>query len=982
MSDNIQVALRVRPLNPRELSETQTNKCIQVDKKHKSILLSIKSVVKQFTYDYVGDEDTTQEEIFESIGKPISNNCLTGYNGTIFAYGQTGSGKTHTIIGQSSLVSLNDHNSGILPRSLEYIFYQIRRETKMNLHIHYLVKCSFLEIYNENIRDLLTNDSRNLHIREDIKKGTYVEDLSQETVINFEETLKFLEIGIKARHSGSTYMNKESSRSHSVFTLYIESKELKDDINNYKSSLFHLIDLAGSERQKLTGTHGERLKEASMINKSLSTLGDVINALAENSEGKNRYVRYRDSKLTFLLKDSIGGKSKTCIIANVSPSIQSYGETLSTLRFAERAKFVKNQAVINEDNLGTILELKAEIRRLNQHLKLTNQQDVGVFDGKKVRELEEILQNNVQIRLQTESVLQQVINNKENEIEALNSVLRKYDDKMRNDKLKIKLKEEHIKILKSRERVYESQIIKELEGEIEILIREYENHPLAAKYFVENDSLKEYVKYLEGELKETPSSLSSRLKLNQEFTERLSIKLQESVQEKNKLDELVQMHLEKADSLKQELKDAQCCIDDLSSELELCKQKLLDSEEEASYRKISSMLIEAENNENFIQFHKKEAMKKIDINIYHTPKPNSHIFSTNIPEKNIICGACILKAEKISGIENSLNILMQQNNDLRFYEEESYRLAEDSKKIKYDSENKDIQIQQLLEENELLSAENDFLSSKLKEFSSELTEKNLYTMTNLQDNKHLRDELIEIDSKYVFFQGEYMKISHEMQESMQSREQMIEELRKLQNTEYYLQKECDELKSKLNEATAENQRLKREEDDLNKEVIKLSGHNNPNQKINYLSKLKREYNIIKDMNIKLKEEIQRKTIRIEDISRKYEKLAKANGLNNLTAEEEKERIRIETIEEELNNLNAVIKNITDFLYSLPYSRQIRSYLLENMIKEVIEYLTQEIEARQSSLQNKEKDIERKESYIKLLESNLLLCKQKNEYLNR
>ena len=496
MSDNIHVAIRVRPLSLREITETQANKCIQVDKINKAILLSVKSTIRQFNYDFVGDEDISQEEVFEMIGKSISDNCLMGYNGSLFAYGQTGSGKTFTIIGPTTSVSLNEINSGILPRSIDYILSQIKRETRLNIHIKYLLKCSFLEIYNEEIRDLLINDSKNLHLRENIKTGPYVEELSQETVISFEETLKFLEIGIKNRHTSSTFMNKESSRSHSVFTLYIESKEQKNDIRNYKYSSFHLIDLAGSERQKLAGTFGERLKEASLINKSLSTLGDVINSLVELSEGKNRYIRYRDSKLTFLLKDSIGGNSKTCIIANISPSIQAYAETLSTLRFAERAKFVKNQAIINEDNLGTIIELKSEIQRLKIKLEQTTNPEIGGFDYKKTRELEQLLQLNTLIRLQTESTLQNEINLKEKKIDKMNMVLKNYDDKLQNDKFKLKLKEEHLKVLKNKEKIYESQIIKEYESEIEMLKQENENHPLAAKYFVENDSLKYYIKSL------------------------------------------------------------------------------------------------------------------------------------------------------------------------------------------------------------------------------------------------------------------------------------------------------------------------------------------------------------------------------------------------------------------------------------------------------------------------------------------------------
>ena len=201
--------------------------------------------------------------------------------------------------------------------------------------MQFLVKCSYLEIYNEQICDLLESSSTNLMVREDIKKGVYVDGLTEETISNVKDMTNLILKGAKIRHVGSTAMNKESSRSHSVLTTIIESKTMNEEgVWQMKSSRFHIIDLAGSERSKATNAVGERLKEAGMINKSLTALGIVINSLVELSEGKSRHVHYRDSKLTFLLRDSLGGNSKTVIIANVTPSPQSMSETLSTLKFA------------------------------------------------------------------------------------------------------------------------------------------------------------------------------------------------------------------------------------------------------------------------------------------------------------------------------------------------------------------------------------------------------------------------------------------------------------------------------------------------------------------------------------------------------------------------------------------------------------------------------------------------------------------------
>lgn len=217
--------------------------------------------------------------------------------------------------------------------------------------------------------DLLQPSSSNLSIREDINKGVYVEGLSEEMVRNHVEMISFIAKGSKNRHTAATSMNRASSRSHSVLTTIIESKSRSQTgVWTVKQSRFHIIDLAGSERQKQTQSQGERLKEAGMINKSLTSLGIVINSLVDLSEGKNRFVPYRDSKLTFILRDSLGGNSKTVIIANISPSIVNINETISTLKFAQRAKLIQNKAVINEDSSGTLLLLKNELNKLKKDL--------------------------------------------------------------------------------------------------------------------------------------------------------------------------------------------------------------------------------------------------------------------------------------------------------------------------------------------------------------------------------------------------------------------------------------------------------------------------------------------------------------------------------------------------------------------------------------------------------------------------------------
>lgn len=255
---------------------------------------------------------------------------------------------------------------GLIPRSFEYIFSQVRSSNS----IKFLIRCSFVEIYNESVFDLLANDcSFTCSLREDTKRGVYIEGNLEEIVTCENDALKIFEKGIRNRHVSSTLLNHESSRSHAIFTLLIQSvTEEITGIEISKVSKFNFVDLAGSERQQHTGTLGLRLKEAGNINKSLLALTNVINGLADIQNGKNRHVQYRDSKLTFLLRDSLGGNSKTTLIATVSNNPNSYAETVSTLRFAQRAKSIRNNVYVNSDLNGDVNTLKEEIKRLRQFI--------------------------------------------------------------------------------------------------------------------------------------------------------------------------------------------------------------------------------------------------------------------------------------------------------------------------------------------------------------------------------------------------------------------------------------------------------------------------------------------------------------------------------------------------------------------------------------------------------------------------------------
>ncbi|VAI27869.1 unnamed protein product [Triticum turgidum subsp. durum] len=366
MDNNVQVVIRVRPLNNSEKTLHGYNRCLKQESAQ--TITWIGQPETRFTFDHVACEGVNQEVLFRVAGLPMVENCMAGYNSCVFAYGQTGSGKTYTMLGEISDLEVRPSpERGMTPRIFEFLFARIRaeEESRRDEKLKYNCKCSFLEIYNEQITDLLDPSSTNLALREDIRNGVYVENLTELEVGCVNDIIKLLMQGSMNRKVAATNMNRESSRSHSVFTCIIESTWEKDSTTNLRFARLNLVDLAGSERQRTSGAEGERLKEAANINKSLSTLGLVIMSLVDLTNGKQRHVPYRDSRLTFLLQDSLGGNSKTMIIANVSPSLCSGNETLSTLKFAQRARLIQNNAVVNEDASGDVLALQHQIRLLN-----------------------------------------------------------------------------------------------------------------------------------------------------------------------------------------------------------------------------------------------------------------------------------------------------------------------------------------------------------------------------------------------------------------------------------------------------------------------------------------------------------------------------------------------------------------------------------------------------------------------------------------
>ncbi|XP_055305522.1 kinesin-like protein KIF3A isoform X3 [Sitodiplosis mosellana] len=305
-------------------------------------------------------------DLYVDTARPIVDKVLEGYNGTILAYGQTGTGKTYTMSGNST----SPQTKGVIPNTFAHIFGHI---AKAKDNQKFLVRVSYMEIYNEEVRDLLAKEikgetKRSLEVKERADIGVYVKDLSGYVVNNADDLDNIMKLGNKNRATGATKMNVESSRSHAIFSITVESSETDDKgIEHVKMGKLQLVDLAGSERQSKTQATGIRLKEATKINLSLSVLGNVISALVD---GKSTHIPYRNSKLTRLLQDSLGGNSKTVMCASISPADSNYVETISTLRYASRAKSIQNRTHINDEPKDALLRhFQEEIAELKRQLE-------------------------------------------------------------------------------------------------------------------------------------------------------------------------------------------------------------------------------------------------------------------------------------------------------------------------------------------------------------------------------------------------------------------------------------------------------------------------------------------------------------------------------------------------------------------------------------------------------------------------------------
>ncbi|XP_073908276.1 kinesin-like protein KIF27 isoform X3 [Castor canadensis] len=366
----VKVAVRIRPLLCKEVLHNH-QVCVRVIPNTQQIIIGRDRV---FTFDFVFGKNSTQDEVYNTCIKPLVLSLIDGYNATVFAYGQTGSGKTYTI-GGGHIASVAEGQKGIIPRAIQEIFQSITE----NPSIDFNIKVSYIEVYKEDLRDLLELETsmKDLHIREDEKGNTVLVGAKECHVESVDEVMSLLEVGNAARHTGTTQMNEHSSRSHAIFTISIcqiekNSEAAEDELwysHRQTVSKFHFVDLAGSERVTKTGNTSEWFKESIQINSGLLALGNVISALG-HPRRKSSHIPYRDAKITRLLKDSLGGRAKTVMITCVSPSSSDFDESLNSLKYANRARNIRNKHTLNfSPESDRMDEMEFEIKLLRQALQ-------------------------------------------------------------------------------------------------------------------------------------------------------------------------------------------------------------------------------------------------------------------------------------------------------------------------------------------------------------------------------------------------------------------------------------------------------------------------------------------------------------------------------------------------------------------------------------------------------------------------------------
>ncbi|UJR28430.1 hypothetical protein I4U23_009670 [Adineta vaga] len=575
-ANNVKVVVRCRPMSDKEL-DNDHKEIVYVNESAGSIDVrgahgTNEETSKAYTFDHVFGPNSKQVDVYNLVARPIVDAVLEGYNGTIFAYGQTGTGKTFTMEGKKDDIK----NYGIIPNSFAHVFLEI---SKANKDVNYLVSVSYLEIYNEEVRDLLGKDrDKSLEIKERPNVGVYADGLTGHICKSATDMETIMRSGSFNRHTGQTLMNERSSRSHAIFTITVECGDTgPDGAKRIRAGKLHMVDLAGSERQSKSGAEGNTLKEATKINLSLSTLGNVISALVD---GKSTHIPYRNSKLTRLLQDSLGGNSKTAMIANIGPADYNYDETLNTLRYANRAKNIKNHARVNEDPKDAMLRnLEDELQRLRKQAE-----DAGGEDddgsGSEVSEIDEngqrvVRKRQLHVRQERKEEIEREIEEERRKLQADTEKSQKERDKIARALIE---KQEELQSMKQQDDLQDK--IRRLEG----------------MYIVGGENLLDKADKQARLLEESEQELEKRVQNEEQLRKQLQQKEAETLD--------VQV---KYTTLKEEAEDLTRKLNVFGKKYQDGKRELMDLERE--YLQQRTELIEA-NSQAFRELQKQEFIIK------------------------------------------------------------------------------------------------------------------------------------------------------------------------------------------------------------------------------------------------------------------------------------------------------------------------------------------------------------------------------------
>lgn len=505
---------------------------------------------KIFNFDHVFDEKDCNEVIFKKTVLSSVENLLNGYNSTILAYGMTGTGKTHTMFGDIYCPQSDGKilEPGLIILAVKDLFWKIEIQINENKHLEFKIKLSYLEIYNEQVKDLLVDNSDNLMILEDQTKGVVITDLTEIQLNNPSEIIKLIDQGNSRRTMASTSSNQFSSRSHAILILSIEKRNLLVDPQQIVYAKFCLVDLAGSERALLSDVKGIRMTEGANINKSLLALGNCINILSDNNK-KGAFVPYRDSKLTRLLKESLGGNTKTIMIACLSPSSLSYDETLNTLKYASRAKNIKRKVNKNLREIEDVAEYKNIIEGLKNEIFLLKEQlfqknkneindpseDDNIRNSKKIERKES---ETSELELKVHNISHQILTNLEENWEIKQSVIELKNLKISNE-ISLKEKKKKLDILKNQNPIF---------------INFYPQNQIYQGNLMTPASKKSYeIEILEKDIK----SLEETMKNNDKILLQMETHLSKTVEMRNRLhDDMLKINEKNNDKLVNDLKMA------------------------------------------------------------------------------------------------------------------------------------------------------------------------------------------------------------------------------------------------------------------------------------------------------------------------------------------------------------------------------------------------------------------------------------------